>query len=1028
MLFKRNIWAAMLAGMLLAGTNVSAQVIYSCDFENATENANWTLNRTANSMPIAKYKNSWYIGLPGNCAGGANGLYIASRADTTANIAAIVTNVGEYLIAYRENINLGAVGSYILSFDWKALGKSNDYLYVYWFPSTYTNNTNSNSSAAILPAAWAAYKIAEFRGSPLWQSYYATFPSFTATGKLAFVWYQKDGGVINPPAAVDNIEILQSPASCASPTGLAYDPAGTISWNGSASVSSYDVRYCNTYSGEWQEAKGVTATTQVLQNISEGTYTFQVRSNCSDGGHSAWTTISQFIWVRGLRCIDFFDYGDNLNNAGVCYVGKHEGYSHNSLIWNPIPKMVDNGPSSDASMHTLHTKIGEIDPNTTVDGGLRTIPDGEIASIRLGAYTEDGEDARIEYKYKVKNGEVQLLDLSYACVLWSGGHDNDNPFFQLDILDQNGQQIDGCTHAYFVADMSGTAGSGWHQEEHCYKSGGGCQPLYWCDWRTVTVSLSEFAGQTITIRLTSSRCVYDTHFGYAYFTLNCRSGGLQGIACGDFSTDHFTAPSGFDYEWYKLSNPGTILGTDSVFHIANNDTAVYAVKVKSLLADGCYYILTANPNPRFPELQVTKTITQKDCQNYVSFLQKSGVVYVNRVDSSTTVSEEEVEDIYWDFGDGTLPFTSKDTVMEHIFPQSGGTFNVRITASMSKGLCVDEKTFTLTLPELGDKRVETVVPYCFDGKTPYVYNGVSHYESFQDSAVYHLASDCDSTDVLTVNFMSTVTSELYDTICHEVYNYTYNGTVYPDAGDYPVKYQSYLGCDSIVTLHLYKHPQPQIQVDTAFASCADEISGLFIPYILRDADKTVDRIDVLMDDEAVANGFAPAFTFGPGEPLYIDWPVDINPNIYQGRVVFSSQECISYSYDFKIELYYPSATLDQKNGVVAIMNEGYNGGYNFLSYQWYRNGERMEGETKSYVRVSDEKDMNAEYYVVVLRNEDNVVLRTCPIIYTGGGWRDALDKITEDSKAVKVIRDGNLYIIRDGVWYTVLGTVMKHEQ
>ena len=145
-------------------------------------------------------------------------------------------------------------------------------------------------------------------------------------------------------------------------------------------------------------------------------------------------------------------------------------------------------------------------------------------------------------------------------------------------------------------------------------------------------------------------------------------------------------------------------------------------------------------------------------------------------------------------------------------------------------------------------------------------------------------------------------------------------------------------------------------------------------------------------------------------------------------MVFSSQECISYSYDFKIELYYPSATLDQKNGVVAIMNEGYNGGYNFLSYQWYRNGERMEGETKSYVRVSDEKDMNAEYYVVVLRNEDNVVLRTCPIIYTGGGWRDALDKITEDSKAVKVIRDGNLYIIRDGVWYTVLGTVMKHEQ
>lgn len=1019
MLFKRNIWAAMLAVMLLAGTNVSAQVIYSCDFENAAENANWTLNRTANSRPIANYKNNWYIGLPGNCAGGANGLYIASRSDTTANKAAVVATTEEYLVAYRDTINLGAVGSYILSFDWKALGKSNDYLYVYWFPSTYTNNTNSNYGGAGVPAAWAPYKIAEFRGSPLWQSYYANFTSSTATGKLAFVWYQKGGGVINPPAAVDNIDILSPSTSCTQPTGLTYNPAGTISWNGSASVNSYDVRYCNTHSGEWQEVKGVSATTQVLQNISEGTYTFQVRTNCSGGGHSAWTSISQFIWVKGLRCIDFFDYGASLNNAGVCFVGEHtNSSSHSSLVWEPLPRMVDNGPASDASMHTLHTQIGEIDPNTTVDGGLRTIPEGEIASIRLGAYTSSGQDARIEYRYKVQSGMSDLLDLSYACVLESGGHDADNPFFQLDILDQNGQQIDGCTHAYFVADMSGTSGSGWHQEGD----------IFWCDWRTVTVSLTQFIGQTLTIRLTSSRCVFDTHFGYAYFTLNCRGGGLQGIACGDFTTDHFTAPSGFDYEWYKLSNPGTILGTDSIFHIANNDTALYAVKVKSQLTDGCYYVLTANPNPRFPELRATRTITQKDCQNYARFTQKSGVVYVNRVDSSTTVSEEEVEDIYWDFGDGTPILHSKDTVVEHVFPQSGGTFIVRIGASMSEGSCVDEEIFTLNLPELGDKRVETVVPYCYDGKTPYIYNGVSHYESFQDSAVYRLSSDCDSTDVIKVNFTSTVTSELYDTICHEVYNYTYNGTVYPEAGDYPVQFISYLGCDSIVTLHLYKHPQPQIKVDSAFAYCADELFGMDIPYLLTDQDLTVDRIEVVMDDEAVENGFAPSYSFSPGEQLHISWPSDISPNIYQGKVVFSSQTCISYSYGFKLELSYPSATLDQKNGVVAIMNDDYNGGYSFASYQWYRNGERLEGETKSYVRVSDEEDMNAEYYVVVLRNEDNVVLRTCPIIYTGGGWRDALENVTEESKVVKIVRDGNLFIIRDGVWYTVLGTVMKHEQ
>ena len=1011
---QSRILVAFFALFLLAGTNVSAQVVYSCDFEDASENANWTINKVSTSRPISGFSNIWTIGTGANCGGGSAGLYICPKTDTTVNRA--VSAQASFIVSYREGINLGAVGTYTLAFDWRVAGKTTDRLYVYWFPSTYTNNTNSNYGTATIPAAWAPYKIAEFRGSYLWVPYYASFSSTTATGKLAFVWFQADGRSIDPPAAVDNIEIMQS-TSCAIPTGLTYNPAGSISWNGVA--TSFDVRYTNTHTDEWQEAKGVTANSYTLQNISEGTYTFQVRTNCDNGGHSAWTEISQFIWISGLRCIDYYDIGTSNTNAGQCYVGQHtSSSSHSTLTWETSPRKVDYGPSSNESMHTLHTIVGEIDPNTSANGGLHTIPDGEIASIRLGAYTDSGEDARIEYKYKVQSGMSDLLDLSYACVLESGGHNADNPFFQLDILDQNGNQIDGCTHAYFVADMSGTSGSGWHQEGD----------IFWCDWRTVTVSLTQFVGQTLTIRLTSSRCVFDTHFGYAYFTLNCRSGGLQGIACGDFSTDHFTAPSGFDYEWYKLSNPNNILSYDSVLHISNRDTAVYAVKVKSRLTDGCYYVLTANPNPRFPETHVNYTVKQQDCQNYARFTQKSGVVYVNRLDSSTTVTEEEVEDVYWDFGDGSPVIHSKDTVMEHIFPQSGGTFNVRVGASMSDGICVDEKVITLHLPELGDKRVETNVPYCYDGKTPYIYNGKPYNDSFRDSTTVHLPTGCDSTDVISVTFMRTLTSELYDTICAEVNNYTYAGTVYPEAGHYVVPFTSALGCDSIVTLHLYKHPQPVIRMDSAFASCADEVSGLTIPYTLEDLDFTVDSIYVIMGDEAVENGFAPSYAFKRGDALHIDWPEDIKPNVYQGQVVFSSPECKSYAFDFKIELYYPSSTLDQKNGIVAVMNDDYNGGYDFLSYQWYRNGERLEGETGSYVRVSDEEDMNAEYYVVVLRNGDNVVLRSCPITYVGGGWRSALEDITEQSTAVKIIQNGVLYIIRDGVRYTVLGTVIQHEQ
>jgi len=1019
----------MLAGMLLAGTNVSAQVLYSCDFENPTENAAWTINKTSNARPLSGFKNIWYIGAAGNCANGTNGLYIAAKTDTATNAAVPITGPIDYVVSYRDNINLGAPGTYALSFDWRCAGKSTDMLSVFWFPSTYTSNTNSNYGAASLPTAWTTYKIGDFRGSPIWQSAYITFTSTTASGKLLLVWYQSGGGVTNPPAAIDNIEILGN-STCNQPTNLKYNSSGTLSWQGTAST--YDVRYSNTNQDTWTIINGVTTNSCPITGVTEGFYVFQVRSNCG-GTHSPWSSISQFAYLKGIRCLDFMDL-----DSAICYRGPFDNVTGHSAT---VIGKVDHGYASVESFHTVHYMPGETDPRA--EGLLTTIPEGEVASVRLGNWRDDpsianqGAGEAIEYKYKVTAGQSDIMVIQYAVVMEKPGHnDGTDPHFTLEILDSRGRQISPAT--CFKADFAAASNTpealvGWHEWEPGSSSGipgVGSSPIIWKPWTTISVSLRNFIGQTLTIRFTTMDCRQSAHWAYAYFTIGCTSGDLQGITCGDYETDHFTAPGGFNYAWYKASDTRrtNVLGTDSVYSISKTDTATYIVDVISKTADACYYTLTANPNPRFPETKVTYQASQKDCQNMVRFNNQSGVVLINRITGVKTISDEKLDDISWDFGDGTPIIHSVDSVIEHTFPQSGGTFTVKVKSSMSGGTCEDEQIYTITLPELGDKRVETVVPYCFDGKTPYVYNGVSHYESFQDSAVYHLASDCDSTDVLTVNFMSTVTSELYDTICHEVYNYTYNGTVYPDAGDYPVKYQSYLGCDSIVTLHLYKHPQPQIQVDTAFASCADEISGLFIPYILRDADKTVDRIDVLMDDEAVANGFAPAFTFGPGEPLYIDWPVDINPNIYQGRVVFSSQECISYSYDFKIELYYPSATLDQKNGVVAIMNEGYNGGYNFLSYQWYRNGERMEGETKSYVRVSDEKDMNAEYYVVVLRNEDNVVLRTCPIIYTGGGWRDALDKVTEDAKAVKVIRDGNLYIIRDGVWYTVLGTVMKHEQ
>ncbi len=53
-----------------------------------------------------------------------------------------------------------------------------------------------------------------------------------------------------------------------------------------------------------------------------------------------------------------------------------------------------------------------------------------------------------------------------------------------------------------------------------------------------------------------------------------------------------------------------------------------------------------------------------------------------------------------------------------------------------------------------------------------------------------------------------------------------------------------------------------------------------------------------------------------------------------------------------------------------------NGGYEFVSFQWYKNGDLMQGETKSYLYVSGIIDYNA-VYVVKLTTKNGSVFYTC---------------------------------------------------
>ena len=71
------------------------------------------------------------------------------------------------------------------------------------------------------------------------------------------------------------------------------------------------------------------------------------------------------------------------------------------------------------------------------------------------------------------------------------------------------------------------------------------------------------------------------------------------------------------------------------------------------------------------------------------------------------------------------------------------------------------------------------------------------------------------------------------------------------------------------------------------------------------------------------------------------------------------------------------AIVEQKwNDVLTLLSPKYNGGYDFLTFQWYKNGMPILGENHSY--LYQPLDFDAEYYVELMRG-DSVIMTTCPI-------------------------------------------------
>ena len=996
---------AFIAVLLTCVCVLRAQSItsYTCDFEDPTENAQWVLN----SGPKASgCYNQWYVGAAGGAFGlaGSNGLYVSVQ-NTDTDINTYSTTQSEYVTSYRE-LTLAA-GTYTLRFDWRCYGDSADGIFVFWVDDA-TTNTNSNwdKNRNLSVPKYAPTGSPIYRGRQIWQSTTTTITSTGATGKLVVVWYNIRNQVFAPAGAIDNIEIY--PGVCAAPTAIHYDgDNSSLSWSGSA--TEYDVVMYNAHTETTSTYYGIRGNSLKLNGMSdEGMYHFYIRSACDANCHSKWVFTSKFVWLKGARCIDMFDLTPDNSGAAKCFSGSTENIKLDI-------GQVDFGYQDEQSLHTIHYVKDERDPRT--GNQLKTIPDGEIASIRLGGlWLSDGnKSSTVEYEYSVEAGVSDLLELKYATILeYADYHtEAEEARFKLEVL-SNGVPVDACGQRDFKAGF-GETGS-WHK--YMYQNpAGGERDILWSDWQTVTISLRDYVNQTLTIRLTAYSCTATIHIGYAYFTINCRGGDLQGIACGDFSTDHFEAPDGFNYRWYRADDPTkTVLSTDQVFNIAADDPSVYLLDCIDRTKSNCYYTLEANPNPRFPQAKGNvKAITGSECVNHAEFAQTCSVVRINRQTYDSIFTDEPVESVVWDFGDGSAPVATMDKRVFHEYPKEGGEYRIKLTTSMSNGLCEDSCCFNITVPNITTPDSHDSIHYCEEGT------------DWNDTTYLQNNAGCEYKSVRHHMFHPRYEASYSDRICEGGrYYFPGDGKYYTSSIDTTLALQSRFGCDSLISLHLIVDPRLEVEYPHLQRACLED-NVIEIPYQI--VSGSMDSIKVYFSAEDQARGFDAWYGFANGEDIIIPIPDGIRPDLYNVKIEFGGERCQMDLQSMQLMLTYPTSIVMQNGGFIAVQNDQYNGGHKFNSFVWYRNGELMDTNA-SYVPTTP-TDEGATYVLSLVREGENYAVESCPIVYnpTAQGLNDLSEEVLVWPTAVQA--GANLWIApsKGCTIYSVLGTeVIRYPQ
>lgn len=532
-------------------------------------------------------------------------------------------------------------------------------------------------------------------------------------------------------------------------------------------------------------------------------YTFRFNSTCG-GTDSVYCTtnytdsLSVVTPAPGTGCVNPTDLA---SPQAVFFSGSYSNpYSHAGAI--------NYGPQHPDSRHTVCYDTAQRDPRT--GNQLRTIPEGYTSSVRLGNWSTNYHTPEAEgviYSLMVDTNNFELLLLRYAAVLQDPQHaTSDQPRFRMELLDTNYNIIDSaCTSADFIADQN----LGWHTAD---------DGVLWKDWTAVGVDLSNHAGEHVYFRLTTYDCNEGSHYGYAYFTLECMRKNMNTVSCGDVDSNTLSAPEGFHYRWYTSQSPTTVSTAQSITVPSQNIT--YFCEVSKIDNPNCNFLISAYGGTRYPMASFDTSIVIDSCRFFVTFTNTSGVSN----DGVTPLEGEHCESAYWDFGNGS---TSSNYHGYAVYNRPG-TYTVRLISGIAHDACQDTSTMILVLDlPPGMAPSDTTRASICDNQSFSYYN-----ETYNETGTYYHnipipGNNCDSINVLYLEVRPTSVEDTFAMVCDSI---LWHGNTYYSSADSLTALVglNQVACDSILRLTLKVNPS--YEVNDSIIICRNQ------PYIYEDID------------------------------------------------------------------------------------------------------------------------------------------------------------------------------------------------